>query len=85
MTFNVSGIGEFSAVMQLYKTEEYKEAYLSPPHINITDMLYVGINLLEIENNSTFMVSKTRKSTTQHAHFFFAPSLFIDLLPLLTD
>jgi len=53
----VSGVGEFSAVMQLYKTGAYEEAYAAPPKLNITDKLYVGISLLDVHNNATFVVS----------------------------
>ena len=43
--------------MQLFKTSSYEEPYLFPPTINVTEMLYVGVSLLDVTDNSTFVVS----------------------------
>jgi hypothetical protein len=45
--FNVSGHGEFSAVMQLYEEEDYQTAYSTTPLIKEEEMLNVGISLIE--------------------------------------
>ena len=45
--FNVSGHGEFSAVMQLYEDETYESAYTTVPEIKEEEMLNVGISLIE--------------------------------------
>ena len=57
VNFEVSGVGKFSAVMQLYKSIAYNEVYLSPPTIELEEELYVGITLLEVQDNYTFAVS----------------------------
>ena len=45
--FNVSGHGEFSAIMQLYEDETYESAYTTVPEIKEEEMLNVGISLIE--------------------------------------
>ena len=45
--FNVSGHGEFSAVMQLYEDETYESAFTTVPEIKEEEMLNVGISLIE--------------------------------------
>ena len=47
--FNVSGHGEFSAVMQLYEDELYTKPFNSTPEIKEEEMLNVGISLLETQ------------------------------------
>ena len=46
-TFNVSGHGEFSAIMQLYEDDSYQTPYNSTPEIKEEEMLNVGISLIE--------------------------------------
>jgi hypothetical protein len=48
--FNVSGHGEFSAVMQLYEDESYESAYTTVPEIKEEEMLNVGISLIESQD-----------------------------------
>lgn len=48
--FNVSGHGEFSAVMQLYEDETYESAYTTVPEIKEEEMLNVGISLIESQD-----------------------------------
>ena len=49
LKFNVSGHGEFSAVMQLYEDDTFSRAYESSPEISEGEMLNVGVSLLETE------------------------------------
>lgn len=50
LKFNVSGHGEFSAVMQLYEDDTFSRAYESSPEISEGEMLNVGVSLLETED-----------------------------------
>ncbi|XP_076813407.1 uncharacterized protein LOC143459966 [Clavelina lepadiformis] len=58
LSFNISGHGEFSAIMQLFETDAYLQPYNAPPVLNATESLFVGISLLETQDESTFMVVK---------------------------
>lgn len=49
-TFNVSGHGEFSAIMQLYEDDSYQTPYNSTPEIKEEEMLNVGISLIESQD-----------------------------------
>ena len=50
--FNVSGHGEFSAVMQLYEEDDYATPYSTTPMIKEEEMLNVGISLIESQVTS---------------------------------
>uniref|UniRef100_F7B5T8 ZP domain-containing protein n=3 Tax=Ciona intestinalis TaxID=7719 RepID=F7B5T8_CIOIN len=67
LTFNISGHGQFSAAMQLYKSNAYDDPYIAPPTLQSNETLYVGISLLET-HNSTFMVVKRCWGTPERAH-----------------
>nr|CAB3261818.1 uncharacterized protein LOC100177370 [Phallusia mammillata] len=68
LTFNVSGHGQFSALMQLYKTEAFEDPYLRPPTLAIDDNLHVGISLLESRDMSTFLVVRECWATPARDH-----------------
>uniref|UniRef100_H2Y9H7 ZP domain-containing protein n=1 Tax=Ciona savignyi TaxID=51511 RepID=H2Y9H7_CIOSA len=67
LTFNISGRGQFSAVMQLYKSNLYEDPYLTPPTLQSNETLYVGVSLLEIQDNSTFMTLRRCWGTPERA------------------
>ena len=49
LRFNVSGLGEFSAVMQLYEDDQFQRAFEGTPEIEEGEMLNVGVSLLDTE------------------------------------
>ena len=53
LRFNVSGLGEFSAVMQLYEDDNFLRAFEGTPEIEEGEMLNVGVSLLDTEVKST--------------------------------
>jgi len=52
LKFNVTGRGEFSAVMQLYEDDSFTRAFEATPEIEEGEMLNVGISLLDTEDPS---------------------------------
>lgn len=52
LKFNVSGHGEFSAVMQLFEDESFTRPFEATPEIDEGEMLNVGVSLLQTEDPS---------------------------------
>nr|XP_039261162.1 fibronectin-like isoform X2 [Styela clava] len=49
-TFNVSGVGEFSAIMQLFKDKQYQHPHFAAPSLTPDQLLRVGVTLLKTKD-----------------------------------
>lgn len=53
---DVFEIGEFSAVMLIYKDATYRDPYVKPPTLMPADILYVGINIQEEASSDVYLL-----------------------------
>jgi len=53
---DVFEIGEFSAVMLIYKDATYRDPYVKPPTLMPAEILYVGINIQEEASSDVYLL-----------------------------